>query len=55
MVSKYFTVRLICKTKFPDTCHALKNSSAVKGLRHLDIIFVKFERREGRFKISFCA
>ena len=32
MVSKYFTVRLICKTKFPDTCHALKNSSAVKGL-----------------------
>ena len=32
MVSKYFTVRLICKTKFPDTCHALKNTSAVKGL-----------------------
>ena len=33
MVSKYFTVRLICKTKFPDTCHALKNDSAVKGLK----------------------
>ena len=35
MVSKYFTVRLICKTKFPDTCHALKNNSAVKGLKYI--------------------
>ena len=32
MVSKYFTVRLICKTKFPDTCHDLKNNLVLKGL-----------------------
>ena len=32
MVSKYFTVRLICKTKFPDTCHVLNYNAAVKGL-----------------------
>ena len=31
MVSKYFTVRLICKTKFPNSCHAVINNSAVKG------------------------
>ena len=32
MVSKYFQVLLINKTKFPNTCHALKNSVAVKGI-----------------------
>ena len=32
MVSKHFTVLLINKTKFPNPCHALKNSVAVKGL-----------------------
>ena len=32
MVSKYFTVLLINKTKFPNPCHALKNSVAVKRL-----------------------
>ena len=33
MVSKYFSVLLINKTKFPNPCHAVKNSAAVKGLR----------------------
>ena len=32
MVSEYFTVLLIYKTKFLNPCHALKNSVVVKGL-----------------------
>ena len=37
MVSKYFTVLLVNKTKFSKLCHALKNSVAVKGLKYIRI------------------